>query len=83
MLALAASVIGRRAAGLLKWPALVLLVIGLIMGWTRLERSAGRKIERAEQQRKAYETGKRILAVESKRPRSRDDVTNRLRGGPV
>jgi type II secretory pathway component PulJ len=68
----------RRAAGL----ALVALTITLFtVNLRRTAEHAGRAAERFEQLERTHATQRQMLDAAARRPRSRDDLLDRLRGG--
>jgi len=79
------SFIGGRAAGLLgpglKWGALALAVLLFVAGLRRAGEKAGRMAERLEAKERANEINRRMLAAGAAGPRSRDQLTERLRDG--
>ena len=68
----------RRVAGF----ALVVLTITLfIVNLRRTAERAGRAAERFDQLERTYATQRQMLDAAANRPRSRDDLLDRLRGG--
>ena len=68
----------RRAAGLI----LAALTVALfILNLRRTGERAGRATERLDQLERAYDIQRQMLDEAAHRPRSRDDLLNRLRGG--
>ena len=81
---------GRLAVGLMARPwarrvagfALVVLTITLfIVNLRRTAERAGRAAERLDTLERAHASQRQMLDAASRRPRSRDDLVERLRGG--
>ncbi len=69
---------GRRAAAI----ALVALTINLFMlNLRRTAERAGRAAERLDQLEHTHAIHRQMLDAAARRPRSRDDIVDRLRGG--
>ena len=68
----------RRVAGF----ALAVLTINLfLINFRRTAERAGRAAERLETLERTHATQRQMLEAASRRPRSRDDLLDRLRGG--
>jgi hypothetical protein len=68
----------RRVAGLALVPLTIVL---FILNLRRSGERAGRAAERLEQLERTHAIQTQILDAASRRPRSRDDLLDRLRGG--
>ena len=68
----------RRAAGVL---LVALTIVLFIVNLRRAGERAGRAAERLEQLERANVAQRQMLDAANRRPRSRDDLVDRLRGG--
>jgi DNA integrity scanning protein DisA with diadenylate cyclase activity len=68
-----------RAA--LKYGAIALAVVLFLLSIRRAGERAGRLAERLETAEKANDVQRRMLDAASRRPRDRDELADRLRGG--
>jgi hypothetical protein len=69
---------GRRVAGLaFTWLTIALFLVNL----RRAGERAGRAAERLETMERTYAVQRQMLEAATRRPRSRDDLLDRLRGG--
>ena len=81
-----AVLLGRIAASpwaraVLRCGAVVLAVLLFLLALRRSGERAGRLAERLETTEKAYDVQRRMLEAAASRPRSRDDLAERLRDG--
>jgi hypothetical protein len=80
--AMLASPVGQRfALAIGKWAAIALAISLFLMSLRRSGERAGRLVERLENQEKANEIQRRMLEAAARRPRNRDELAQRLRGG--
>jgi len=68
-----------RAA--LRYGAIALAIFLFLLSLRRSGERAGRLTERLETMEKTYDAQRRMLEAAARRPRSRDDLAERLRGG--
>jgi len=68
-----------RAA--LRYCAITLAILSFLLALRRSGERAGRLAERLETMEKTYDTQQRMLEAAVRRPRSRDDLAERLRDG--
>jgi len=68
-----------RAA--LRYVAVALAVLLFLLSIRRSGERVGRLAERLETREKTYEINRRMLAATARRPRNRDELVDRLRGG--
>ena len=68
-----------RAA--LRYGAVALAVLLFLLALRRSGERAGRLAERLETMEKAHDAQRRMLEAAARRPRSRDDLAERLRDG--
>jgi len=64
-----------------KWAAIALAISLFLLSLRRSGERAGRMAERLENREKANEIQRRMLEVAARRPRSRDELAQRLRDG--
>lgn len=81
MIAGAASFLRGVAGRALPWLALGGAVILCMVGALRSGERAGRLAERLETERRGNAANRRMLEAAGDRPRDRDDLVERLRGG--
>lgn len=65
----------------LRYGAIVLAVLLFLLSLRRSGERAGRLAERLETAEKSYDTQRRMLEAAARRPRTRDDLAERLRDG--
>lgn len=65
----------------LRYGVTALAILLFLLALRRAGERAGRLAERLEAMEKAHEVQRRMLAAAARRPRSRDDLAERLRGG--
>ena len=65
----------------LRYAAIVLAVLLFLLALRRSGERAGRLAERLEIAEKSHEAQRRMLRAAGRRPRSRDDLAERLRDG--
>ena len=70
-----------RAA--LRYGAIALAILLFLLALRRSGERAGRLAERLETAEKSHEIQRRMLEATARRPRSRDDLAERLRNGRV
>lgn len=71
----------RFAPAVGRWAAVLLTVVLFLAAFRRTAERAGRLAERLEQLENTNEAQRRMLEAVAHRPRSRDDIAHRLRGG--
>ncbi len=64
-----------------KWVAIALTISLFLLSLRRSGERAGRLAEQLENQEKANEIQRRMLEAAARRPRDRDELTERLRDG--
>jgi len=65
----------------LRYGAIALAVLLFLLSLRRSGERAGRLAERLETAEKSHDAQRRMLQATARRPRSRDDLTERLRDG--
>ncbi|WP_413854876.1 hypothetical protein [Albidovulum sp.] len=70
-----------RAA--LRYGVIALAILSFLFALRRSGERAGRLAERLETMENTYEAQRRMLEAAARRPRSRDDLAERLRDGQV
>lgn len=71
----------RLALAVGKWAAIALAVLLFLLSLRRSGERAGRLAERLENREKANEIERQMLEAAVRRPRSRDELVERLRDG--
>jgi hypothetical protein len=71
----------RLALAVGKWAAIALTISLFLLSLRRSGERAGRLAERLENTEKANEIQRRLLEASARRPRDRDELTERLRDG--
>ena len=80
--ALAAGLIARPwARTALRWSAVGIAVLLFLLSFRRAGERAGRMAERLETVERSNEINRRMLEAAARRPRGRDELAQRLRGG--
>jgi hypothetical protein len=64
-----------------KWAVIALTISLFLLSLRRSGERAGRMVERLENQEKANEIQRKMLAAAARRPRNRDELVGRLRDG--
>lgn len=65
----------------LRYRAIILAVVLFVLALRRFGERAGRLVERLETTEKANDVQRKMLEAATRRPRSRDDLAERLRDG--
>jgi len=76
--ALAGSALARKA---LRYSAAALAILLFLLALRRSGERAGRLAEQLETMERAHDAQRRMLEAAARRPRSRDDLAERLRDG--
>lgn len=71
----------RRALTVGKWAATALTIYLFLLSLRRSGERAGRLAEQLENREKANEIQRRMLEAAARRPRTRDELVDRLRDG--
>lgn len=80
--ALIAWITGNRfALAVGKWAAIAIAISLFLLSLRRSGERAGRLAERLENREKANEIQRRMLEAAARRPRNRDELSQRLRDG--
>ncbi|MCA0872230.1 hypothetical protein LCL97_15445 [Seohaeicola saemankumensis] len=75
---IAGNAMGRAA---LRYGVTALAILMFLLALRRSGERAGRMVEKLEAMEKANDIQRRMLEAATRRPRSRDDLAQRLRGG--
>ncbi|MCE8523488.1 hypothetical protein KBY30_21085 [Ruegeria pomeroyi] len=75
---IAGNAVGRRV---LRYAVTALAILLFLLALRRSGERAGRLVEKLETLEKANGVQRRMLAAAARRPRSRDELAQRLRGG--
>lgn len=78
---LAAVAVSGWARRALRYGVIALSILLFLLALRRSSERAGRLAERLETMEKAHEAQRRMLEAAARRPRSRDDLAERLRDG--